>query len=63
MRNFLSKVATGWLGNVLLRQIKGDAMNLTLMFQNNMLVVGLRCSYNHVLFWCQRLPMDDNYFL
>ena len=40
--------------SVLRLMVKGDAMSLTLLFQNNMLVVGLRFSYN---------PMDDNYFL
>ena len=39
----VNKIALGF-------QVKGDVMNLTLMFQNNITI-----SYNHVLFWCQRL--------
>ena len=31
--------------------IKGDAMNLTVTFQNNMLGVCSGFSYNHALFW------------
>ena len=43
-------------------ELKGDAMNLTLTFQNNMLDVSLGFSNNHARFWCQWLPMDENYF-
>ena len=45
--------------SVLYVQLKGDAMNLTLMLQNNMLGVHLGFSYNHALFWCQWLSMDE----
>ena len=48
---------------VIMPYIKGDAMNLTVTFQNNMLGVGLGFSYNHALFWCQWLSIDENYFL
>ena len=44
-------------------QVKGDAMNLTLTFQNNMVGVVLGFSINHAFLWCQWLPMDENYFL
>ena len=43
-------------------QLKGDAMNLTVTFQNNMMGVGSGFSYNHALFWRQWLPMGKNYF-
>ena len=43
--------------------VKGDAMNLTLTFQNNILGVGSGFSYNHALFCCQWLPMKEKYFL
>ena len=56
-------MANGGSIGISLYKLKGDAMNLTVTFQNNMLGVSLGFSYNHALFWCQWLSIDENYFL